>query len=129
MQIRSMLALGIVVIWCCGCGPRIVDERDVSLEVGDIKSILFGPFKKELTVTVSASSPGAPISVYVFASDQQEHVDYAITYSKEPQQTWAGVASTEDVTLTAVVPAGQEGVVRLQTVDRKPAQVHLKISD
>jgi hypothetical protein len=129
MQIRSVLTLGIVLIWCCGCGPRIVDERDVSLEVGDIKSILFGPFKNELTATVSVSSPGAPISAYVFASDQQEHVDYAITYSKEPQNTWAGVASTEDVTLTAVVPAGQEAVVRLQTVDRKAAQVHLNISE
>jgi hypothetical protein len=106
-----------------------LDERDVFLEFGEIKSILFGPFKKELTATVSASSPGAPISVYVFASDQQEHVDYAITYSKEPHDTWAGVASTEDATLTAVVPADTEAVVRLQTVGRNPAQVHLKISN
>jgi hypothetical protein len=129
MHTRSMLALGVVVICCCGCGPRVLDERDVSLELGDIQSIMIGPFKNELTVTVSASSPGAPISVYVFASDQQEHVDYAITYSKEPHDTWAGVASTEDATLTAVVPADTEAVVRLQTIGRNPAQVHLKISN
>ena len=128
MRIRSMLALGIL-LWCCGCGPRLLDEREVSLELGDIESIVFGPFDKEQTVTVSASSPGAPVSVYVFDSDQQDHVDYAITYSREPQDTWAGAASTEDVTLTAVVPAGKEAVVRLQPTGRKPANVHLKISN
>ena len=128
MQIRSMLALGII-LWCCGCGPSLLDEREVSLEFGDIESIVFGPFNKEQTVTVSASSPGAPISVYVFESDQTEFVDYAITYGKEPQKILAGVASTEDVTLTAVVPAGKEAVVRLQPTGRKPANVHLKISN
>ena len=128
MQIRSMLALGIV-LWCCGCGQSLLDEREVSLELDDIKSIAFGPFNKEQTVTVSASSPGAPVSVYVFESDQTEFVDYAITYGKEPQKILAGAASTEDVTLTAVVPADKEAVVRLQLTGRKPANVHLKISN
>jgi len=128
MQIRSMLALGII-LWCCGCGPGLLDEREVSLELDDIESIPFGPFNEEQTVTVTVSSPGAPVSVYVHDSDQQEHVDYAISYGKEPQDTWAGVASTEDVTLTAVVPAGKEAVVRLQPTGRKPANVHLKISN
>lgn len=129
MQIRSMLALGVMMIWCCGCGPKVMDEREVSLELGDIESIPFGPFKKELTVTVSASSPGAPISVYVYDSEQQEHVDYAISYGKEPQETWAGVASTEDVTLTAVIPADKEAIVRLQPTGREPATVKLKITN
>lgn len=128
MQLRSMVALGII-LWCSGCGPRLLDEREVSLEVGEIKSIPFGPFKKELTATVSASSPGAPISVYVYDSEQQEHVDYAITYGREPEDTWAGVASTEDVTLTAEVPADKEAVVRLQLIGRVPANVKLKISN
>ncbi len=128
MQIRSMLALSIILC-CCGCGPGLLDKREVSLELGDIESIVFGPFNKEQTVTVTVSSPGAPVSVYVHDSDQQEHVDYAISYGKEPQDTWAGVASTEDVTLTAVVPAGKEAVVRLQPTGRKPANVHLKISN
>ncbi len=129
MRIRSMLALGFMIIWCCGCGPRILDEREVSLEVGDIVSIPFGPFKKEVTVTVTASSAGAPVSVYVFDSDQQEHIDYAISYGKEPQDTWAGVASTEDVTLTAVIPADTEAVVRLQPAGKETANVKLKISN
>ena len=128
MQIRSMLVL-IIILWCCGCGPRLLDERDVSLELGDIQPIMFGPFNKEQTVTVSASSPGAPVSVYVFEIDQTELVDYAITYGREPQKILAGTASTEDVTLTAVVPADKEAVVRLQLTGRKPANVHLKISN
>jgi len=129
MGIRLTLALSVMLIFCSGCGPRVMDERDVSLELGDIKPILFGPFKKEVTVTVSAKSPGAPISVYVFDSEQQEHVDYAITHGNEPRETWAGVASTEDAALTAVIPAGKEAVVRLQPTGREPAQVRLKISN
>ena len=128
MQIRSMLALSII-LWCCGCGPGLLDEREVSLELDDIKSIAFGPFNEEQTVTVTVSSPGAPVSVYVFEIDQTEFVDYAITYGKEPQKILAGTASTEDVTLTAVVPAGKEAVVRLQLTGRKPANVHLQISN
>ena len=128
MQIRSMLALGII-LWCCGCGPRLLDELEVSLELGDIDPIIFCPFNKEQTVTVSASSPGAPVSVYVFDSDQHYLCYVASTYSRDPQDTWAGAASTEDVTLTAVVPAGKEAVVRLQPTGRKPAKVHLRISN
>ena len=128
MQIRFMLTFGLIMLGV-GCGPRLLDEREVSLEPGDIQSFEIGPFQEEQTVTVTASSPGAPISVYVFAEDQMEHVDYAITYGKDPPDIFAGVASTEEAALTAVVPADTEAVVRLQPTGRQSAKVKLKISN
>lgn len=126
MRIASVLTLGVLL--CCGCGPRVFDEREVSLEIGDIQPIVFGPFNKEQTVTITVSSPGAPISVYVYEREQREFVDYAISYGKEPENTLAGAPSTEDVTLTALIPADKEAEVRLQPTGQKPATVKLKIS-
>ncbi len=127
MRTRAGLAWGLLLI-CAGCGPQSIYDKEISLEVGDIQPIVFGPYSKEQTVTVTVISPGVPVSVYVFDSEQMEFVDYAITYGKAPENVLAGEASTESATLTATVPADKEIVVRLQPIGQQPAKVHLKIT-
>lgn len=127
MRMRVGLVWGLLLI-CAGCGPKAIYDQEVSLQAGDIQPIVFGPFSKEGAVTVTVSSPGAPVSVYVFDKDQLEFVDYAITYGKAPENTLAGEASTEETTLTAKVPADKEIVVRLQPTGQKEAKVKLKIT-
>ena len=128
MRIPSRLAWG-VLLFCVGCGPQAIYDKEVSLALGDIQPIVFGPFDKEQSVTVTVSSPGAPISVYVFESEQLEFVDYAVSFGKPPQNVLAGEASTEGTTLTAVVPADKEAIVRLQPTGQQPAKVQLKITE
>lgn len=128
MRIRQILLCCLLSI-CCGCSPSLIDNREVTMKAGEIVPIVFGPFGQEKTVKVIVSSPGAPISVYVHPQDKTEHVDYAISFDKEPQDTYAGVASTEGETLTAVIPANTEAVVRLQPVGQSEPTVQLKISN
>ena len=128
MRNPSRLAWGLI-LFCAGCGPQAIYDKEVPLALGDIQPIVFGPFDKEQSVTVTVSSPGAPISVYVFESEQLEFVDYAVSFGKPPQNVLAGEASTEGTTLTAVVPADKEAIVRLQPTGQQPAQVQLKITE
>lgn len=127
MRMRARLAWGLLLI-CAGCGPQSIYDQEVSLKAGDIQPIVFGPFSKEQTVTVAVSSPGSPVSVYVFDNEQTEFVDYAITFGKPPENVLAGEASTESATLTATVPADKEIVVRLQPTGQQEAKVQLKIT-
>jgi hypothetical protein len=124
---RVGLAWGLLLI-CAGCGPQSIYDKQLSLGVGDIQPIIFGPFNKEQTVTIVVNSPGAPVSVYVFDKEQVEFVDYAITFGKPPENVLAGEASTESATLTATVPADKEIVVRLQPTSHQEAKVQLKIT-
>jgi hypothetical protein len=117
-----------LLLICAGCGPQSIYDQEVSLKAGDIQPIVFGPFSKEQTVTVAVSSPGSPVSVYVFDNEQTEFVDYAITFGKPPENVLAGEASTESATLTATVPADKEIVVRLQPTGQQEAKVQLKIT-
>ena len=128
MHVRAILTCGFF-FFCLGCGPKLLDQREVSMEVGDISSIEIGPFKQEQTVKVVVSSTDAPISIYLHPKDQTEHVDYAISYQKEPQGIFAGVESTEAETLEAAVPAESEAVVRLQNIGKQSTKVQLTISN
>ena len=128
MSVRATFICGLLLL-CLGCGPKVMDEREVSLAVGDIVPIEFGPFKSEEKIKVEASASGGPISIYVHPKDQTEHVDYAISYGKQPPGIIAGSASTQGETLEALIPAGTEVVVRLQTAERQASQVQLKISN
>lgn len=128
MQLRRALLFCLLPI-CCGCGPTLLDDREVTMQPGEIVPIEIGPFNREKTVTVTASSPGAPISIYVHAKDQSELVDEAVSFQREPEGVFAGVASTESETLTAVVPADTTAVVRLQPVGHVNPTVQLRISN
>ena len=127
MLLRTTIVAGLLVL-CTGCGPKFLDEREEALQVGEFKSIPFGPLKKDLKMVFDVSSPGKPFSIYVFPIDQQEQVDYAITYGKEPPGTLAGVAETEETNFEAIIPAGSEIIVRVQNLSREESTIKLKMS-
>lgn len=127
MRFRTGLAWGLLIV-CVGCGPSALYDQEVAIELDGIESVIVGPFDKEETLTVALSSPGAPVSVYVFDKEQTEYVDYDITYGKPPRNVLAGEASTESTTVTAQAPAGKEIVVRLQPAGKQAATVQLKIT-
>ena len=127
MRLKNLLVLGMLAT-LVGCGPQVMYDKEVSLELGEIVPIQVGPFERPKTVTVTASSPGAPISIYVHAVDQTELVDEAISFEREPEDTFAAVSSTEGETLVAQIPPETEVVVRLQPTGRQTAKVQLKIS-
>lgn len=126
MLLRMTTLIGLMLA-CVGCGPQVIYDSSVTVSNNDIKPILFGPFKKEAKVTVRAETNGPPVSVYVHPEDQTEHVDYAISYGKEPS-VLAGSNSVESATYDVAVPAETEIVVRLQGTSQEDSQVSLKIT-
>ncbi len=116
-----------LILTSLGCGPSLNDERTVSLSVGEIRTIEFGPFEKDTLVYVTTESPGKPISVYVHLMEHYEDIDRDITFGKSPEDVIVGKVSTESASLQALIPANQEAAVRLYPVGNYAASVELKI--
>ena len=127
MQLRTLTLLGLVLV-CVGCGPQSIYDKTVSVNNDEITPIEFGPFKKESSIAVDVSSVGPPVTVYVHPKDKTEHVDYAISYGKEPTDVLAGSSSVEIESYQVTVPPDTEVVVRLQGTAQEVSQVSLKIT-
>ena len=126
----TRLLLSMWLLLFCGCGgPKLSDDREVSLEIGEIKTILLDSVSREQTITVKASSPGAPIDLHVYLPQYEEAIERKITLGKPPENLLASQVNAEEVSVSAVVPARQETVIRLQPAGRTAATVHLKISN
>lgn len=130
--------------WCCllrlnfclflfavavGCSPSLNDQRSVSLEIGEIKTIAIAPINAAQTVKVTANSPGAPIDVHVYLAEHEDAVEQDITFGKEAADALAVAKQTEQASLTAEIPAGKEAMVRLYPSGGAPASVELHITN
>ena len=119
----------LLLLSCCGCGgPRVLDDRELSLDIGEIKTIVLDSSSGEQTLTVVATSPGAPIHLHVYLPEHEEAIERKITLGKPPENLLASQESAEEISVRAVVPAHKEMVVRLQPAGRIAAVVHLTIS-
>ena len=86
--------------------------RKYRLEIGEIKTILLESASREQTITVKASSPGAPIDLHVYLPQYEEAIERKITLGKPPENLLASQVNAEVVFVWAVVPARQETVIR-----------------
>lgn len=112
-----------------GCSPRLADERQVSLEVGEIKTIAVAAIGHPQTIHVSASSPGAPIHVHVYLPEHEEEIERMITFGKTPENVIASGSGAEQIRLDATIPASKEAIVRLAPAGRTAANVQLTITN
>ncbi len=125
----TILLLVCLATLLCGCGPKLADQRDLTIEVNEIVSIPIDPIDREQTIKVTASSPDAPINVHVYLKENEAAIERKITLGKPPENLLANQNDAEQISLEAIVPAGKEVIVRLQTSGPKSAQVHLEITN
>jgi len=128
MKITLLLPVCMATL-LCGCGPRLSDQRDLTLEIGEIIAIPIDPISREQKIRVTASSPDAPIDVHVYLQENEEAIVRKITLGKPPENLLASQNDAEEIILEATVPAGKEVIVRLQPAGSKAAQVHLEITN
>lgn len=126
MLLRTLVLVGL--LFSVGCGPQAIYDKTVTVSNDEIKPIEFGPFKKETGITVQVAAVGPPVSVFIHPKDKTEHVDYAVSYGKEPTDVLAGSGSVENESFQVTVPADTEVVVRLQGTAQEQSQVALKIT-
>jgi len=125
----SLLLLVCLVTLLGGCGPKLADQRDLTLEVNEILAIPIDPIERDQTIKITASSPDAPINVHVYLKEDEAEIERKITLGKPPESLLANQNDAEQISIEALVPAGKEAIVRLQTAGPKSAQVHLEMTN
>lgn len=123
---RKVPLLALVVI-CLGCGPSLFDQREETVEVGEIVAIPIDAVGKERTVKVTAESTGAPIHVHIYLKQHEEAIERKIALGKPPENLLGVEQSTVQAAFEIKVPADKESVVRLQSASRETAVVSVKI--
>lgn len=125
----TILLLCCLATLFCGCGPKLADQRDLTIEINEIVAIPIDPIDREQTIKITASSPDAPINVHVYLKENETEIERKITLGKPPENLLANQNNAEQISLEATVPAGKEVIVRLQASDRQAAQVHLEMTN
>ena len=114
-----------------GCG-KVNMEKAATLEPGDFKAITIDAPRGEQKVSVSATSTGAPIDVYVaLEGDQDAALKLAEDLArgnKPPSSVIASKQKDTEATLDAVIPARKGYSVLLVNGSTKKADVKIKIA-
>ena len=127
---RTLFAVaGMALVSAAGCQPRLADSRTLTLEVGEISVIVLDPVGKQQKIRVTAKSPGAPVSVYIYLNEHDAEVERKITLDKPTELIIASQVKSEDIALEATIPANQEAAVRVASGSRETATVDLSISN
>jgi hypothetical protein len=127
MKTRIALLFGCtaLLLSLVGC-QRLNDERTVNLPLGSLSAIEYSAPRYEQKVTVTASSPGAPVTVYLVRKEESEAAQRLVDGGKAPTTPLAGKEEAEEITLEATVPPKTAYVVILRA-DKKNAEVKLKV--
>ena len=117
-----------MAIACSGCTAQLNDQRTLTLEVGEIRTIVLAPVEREQIIKIAARSPDCPISVYVYLSENDEEVDRKITLGKPSDLILSSQTESEEIALEANIPANKEAMVRVASASPDKATVHLVIT-
>ena len=109
-----------------GCG-KLHYESTVELGAGEVELILVDPPKREQQISVTVTSSGSPINVYVVLAKDKEVAKEALLNGQKPAASLAGKVKTQEATLEATVPANTGFVILLGGAS-KSSQVKVKVT-
>jgi hypothetical protein len=119
------------LVLAAGCG-KVNLEKSATLEPGDFKAITIDAPRSEQKVSVSATSTGAPIDVYIaLEGDPDTALKLAEDLargSKPPASVIASKQKATEATFDAVIPARKGYSVLLVNGSTKKADVNIKIA-
>ena len=120
-----LVTLGLVG---AGCKQRLNSESTLTVGPGEVQSKIVDAPRADQQVTVTVSSPGAPVSAYLVLEKNRQAAQDALLSGKAPANVLDGKDKTEDATLQGTVPAKEEFAVLVNNGGSKPAQVKVKIT-
>lgn len=128
---RADIAISFVLLLCTmtGCGPSLHQHHTVTLEVGEISVFVLDAVGVEQTIRVTAKSPSAPVSVYVYLNENDAEVERKITLGKPSDLILSSAEKSEEIAIEAKIPANQEAAVRIMSASRETANVDLTITN
>jgi hypothetical protein len=119
-----LLALTVLV---AGCKlKRVEDEKSVVLDANVAKGVMEIPGQpKDMQVTVTATSPDAPVTLYLVATGDANKVMNDLEHKVESPKVLAKSGPGENVTLEGTAPANKDCTVI--GISDKKAQVKAKV--
>jgi hypothetical protein len=115
------------VLLAAGC-QRVNVEHTVQVEPEQVKAITIDPPRGDQKVSVTASSPGVPVSVYLVLEKDRQAAIGALENYKTPANVLASKEKVEQATLEATVPAKNGYAILLTASGGKKADVKLKVT-
>jgi hypothetical protein len=122
---RPLLAALLLVV--AGCGQKLNYDTTVQLGDGEVQSLSIEPPKREQKVSVTVTSSGSPIDVYIVLDKDKEAAKQALLDRKKPAEALASKVKTQDATLEATIAANTGFAVLLGGAN-KNAQVKVKVT-
>jgi hypothetical protein len=121
--------LAVALLATAGCRKQAAlnIEKTVALDVGDVQATSVSAPISDQDVTVTVSSTGAPVNVYVVAEKDQQAAVKAIENNTKPMNLLAGKEKTTQDTLQFKA-AAKTGFAVILTPEGKEAKVALKIT-
>lgn len=104
------------------------DERTALVKAGTVNTIEYDAPIQDQQVTITTSSPGVPVDVYVVLQDNLQKAQDALQGGAPPENTVASQKKTEQASLEAKVPAkkGFAVLINNSVNNNKDANVKVK---
>ncbi len=128
MNLRFALICALTTLLGCGV-PRLSDERSLTLEIGEIRTLAIDPLDVEQTIKVVASSSDGPFDVHIYPQEHEAQIERSITLGKPPKHVIASRENTRETTLEATIPPNKEAIIRFYPAARKQTTVNVTLSN
>lgn len=124
------IGLSLVLLGLIGCGPRVIHDKPVELDPGEVKGPVLLDLKKDARLSVEVTSLGVPVDVYVVLEKDQQAASDAIAAEKTPAGVLAKELKTEGKTLEVTMPeqSGLAILVSNPLQNRKKTTATVKVS-
>jgi hypothetical protein len=118
--------LALALLLAAGC-QRLNDERTVTVEGTGWNTLDSDPPRYEQKVTVTVSSPEAPLDVYLVKAADKEAMQEALDKDKDKPVALAKQEKAKETTLEATVPAKTGFTIFLVGTTGKTVQAKVKV--
>lgn len=106
----GLLALTVLTAGCKF--KRVEDEKSVMLEANVAAGVMEIPSQpKDMQVTVTATSPGAPVTLYLVLKTDADEVMGELEHQQDSSAVIAKSNTSETVTLEGTAPANKDCTV------------------
>ncbi|MBI83193.1 MAG: hypothetical protein CMJ81_08360 [Planctomycetaceae bacterium] len=128
MQLRFALICVVTIVLGC-VPPRLSDERSVTLEIGEIRTLAIDPLDVEQTIEVVASSADGPFDVHIYHQEHEAQIERSLTLGKPAKHVIASHENTQETRLEATIQPEKTAIIRFYPRARQQTTVNVSLSN
>lgn len=128
MQLRFSLICVVTIVLGC-VPPRLSDERSLTLEIGEIRTLAIDPLDVEQTIEIVASSADGPFDVHIYHQEHEAQIERSLTLGKFAEHVIASHENTQETRLEATIQPKKTAIIRFYPSARKQTTVNVILSN